>query len=96
MPRFRIGESLQVQQTCLRVTVQLPCVIPELSVVCTTVPAHDKHNAPEKGGINDNLCVCVCVCMCIFIKLHSVCVFIESHITAQSGPVILVILFHSR
>ena len=29
----------------------------------------------------------VCVCVCVFIKLH---------ITAQSGPVILVILCHSR
>ena len=32
-------------------------------------------------------CVCVCVCVCVFIKLH---------ITAQSGLVILVILYHSR
>ena len=31
--------------------------------------------------------MCVCVCVCIFIKLH---------ITAQSGPVILVILCHSH
>ena len=29
----------------------------------------------------------MCVCVCVFIKLH---------ITAQSGPVILVILCHSR
>ena len=28
--------------------------------------------------------VCVCVCVCVFIKLHII------HITAQSGPVILV------
>ena len=33
------------------------------------------------------MCVCVCVCVCVFIKLH---------ITAQSGPVILVILCHSH
>ena len=32
-------------------------------------------------------CVCVCVCVCVFIKLH---------ITAQSGPVILVILCRSH
>ena len=32
-------------------------------------------------------CVCVCACVCVFIKLH---------ITAQSGPVILVILCHSH
>ena len=31
--------------------------------------------------------VCVCVCVCVFNKLH---------ITAQSGPVILVILCHSN
>ena len=31
--------------------------------------------------------MCVCVCVCVFIKLH---------ITAQSGPVILVILCHSH
>ena len=34
-----------------------------------------------------SVCVCVCVCVCVFIKLHT---------TAQSGPVILVILRHSR
>ena len=33
------------------------------------------------------LCVCVCVCVCI-------CVLIKLRITAQSGPVILVILCH--
>ena len=32
------------------------------------------------------MCVFVCVCVCVFIKLN---------ITAQSGPVILVILCHS-
>ena len=32
--------------------------------------------------------VCVCVCVCVFIKLHIT--------TAQSGPVILVILCHSH
>ena len=37
----------------------------------------------SEGGIN----VCVCVCVCVFIKLH---------ITTQSGPVILVILYHSH
>ena len=31
--------------------------------------------------------VCVCVCACVFIKLH---------MTAQSDPVILVILCHSH
>ena len=29
----------------------------------------------------------VCMCVCVFIKLH---------ITAQSGPAILVILYHSH
>ena len=33
------------------------------------------------------MCMCVYVCVCVFIKLH---------ITAQSGPVVLVILCHSR
>ena len=37
-------------------------------------------------------CVCVCVCACVC----CVCVFIKLHITAQSGPVILVILCHSQ
>ena len=36
---------------------------------------------------DDNTCIPVCVCVCVFIKLH---------ITAQSGPVILVILCHSH
>ena len=35
--------------------------------------------------------VCVCLCVCEY-----VCVFIKLHITAQSGPVILVILCHSH
>ena len=34
-------------------------------------------------------CVCVCVCLCVS-------VFIKLHITAQSDPVILVILCHSH
>ena len=38
---------------------------------------------PPKGG---SMSVCMCLCVCIFIKLH---------ITAQSGPVILVIICHS-
>ena len=38
---------------------------------------------PPRGGV----CMCVFVCVCVFIKLH---------ITAQSGPVILVILCHSH
>ena len=33
------------------------------------------------------MCMCVCVCVCAFIKLH---------ITTQSDPVILVILYHSH
>ena len=36
---------------------------------------------------SEYVCVCVCVCVCVFIKLH---------ITAQSGPVILVILCPTR
>ena len=37
----------------------------------------------------DPPCVYVFICMCV-------CIFIKLHITAQSGPVILVILCHSR
>ena len=47
--------------------------------------------------------VCVCVCVCVFVCVCvsvcvcvCVCVFFELHITAQSGPVILVILCHSH
>ena len=45
--------------------------------------------------------LCVCVCVCVFINLHKcvcvcVCVLIKLHITAQSDPVILVILCHSH
>ena len=35
-----------------------------------------------------------CVCFCILALCVCVCVFIKLHITAQSGPVILVILCH--
>ena len=38
-------------------------------------------------------CVCVCARVRVFV---CVCVFIKLHITAQSGPVILVILCHSH
>ena len=41
----------------------------------------------------NTLCVCVYVCVCVCV---CVCVFIKLHITAQSGPVILVILCHSH
>ena len=54
----------------------------------------DVVNNPELSNRKKRLqhrgvevCVCVCVCVCVFIKLH---------ITAQSGPVILVILCHSQ
>ena len=39
----------------------------------------------DQAFVINNMCSCVCVC--VFIKLH---------ITVQSGPVILVILCHSR
>ena len=38
-----------------------------------------------------NECVCMCVCVCVCVR-----VFIKLHITAQSGPIILVILYHSH
>ena len=40
--------------------------------------------------VRARLCACVCVCVCVL------CVIIKLHITAQSGPVILVILCHSH
>ena len=48
-------------------------------------PLHRRYDALERSPVF--VCMCVCVCVCIFIKLH---------ITAQSGPVILVILCHSH
>ena len=46
------------------------------------------------------LCVSKCVCVCererVCVCSVCVCVFIKLHITAQSGPVILVILCHSH
>ena len=46
-------------------------------------------------------CVCVCMCVCVSVCVCAcvcVCVrvFIKLHVTAQSGPVILVILCHSH
>ena len=46
-------------------------------------------------GVSVSVCVCVCLCVCLSVCV-SVCVFIKLHITAQSGPVILVILCHSH
>ena len=39
--------------------------------------------------------VVVCMCVCVGVVV-CVCVFIKLHIIARSGPVILVILCHSR
>ena len=39
--------------------------------------------------------VVVCMCVCVGVVV-CVCVFIKLHIIAQSGPVILVVLCHSR
>ena len=39
--------------------------------------------------------VVVCMCVCVGV-VACVCVFIKLHIITQSGPVILVILCHSR
>ena len=39
--------------------------------------------------------VLVCMCACVGVVV-CVCVFIKLHIIAQSGPVILVVLCHSR
>ena len=39
---------------------------------------------------------CVCVCVFSVFVCVCVCVIIKLHITAQSGPVILVILCHSH
>ena len=41
------------------------------------------------------LCVCMCVYMCVYVCV-CVYIFIKLYITAQSGPVILVILCHSH
>ena len=54
------------------------------------------NQAGNQNAKCDNLlllCVCVCVFVCVCV---CVCVFIKLHITAQSGPVILVILCHSH
>ena len=34
--------------------------------------------------------------VCMYVCMYVLCIFIELHIIAQSGPVILVILCHSR
>ena len=52
-------------------------------------------------------CVCVCarvevgvniatVCACVCARVRACVFFIELHVTAQSGPVILVIVCHSH
>ena len=45
-----------------------------------------RHTSAKSGRHCSHSKMCVCVCVCVFIELH---------ITAQSGPVILVILCHS-
>ena len=56
-----------------------------LSPPCCT--ACDPSYLPRSTTECVRVTICVCVCVCVFIKLH---------ITAQSGPVILVILCHSH
>ena len=47
----------------------------------------------QTSRLSADISLCVCMCVCVFV---CVCIFIKLHITAQSGPVILVILCHSR
>ena len=46
-----------------------------------------------KTSDQTNMYVCMYVCM--YVSMY-VCIFIKLHITAQSGPVIRVILCHSH
>ena len=47
----------------------------------------------KSSAYSQGVCVCVCVCVCVTVCVR---VIIKLHITAQSGPVILVILCHSH
>ena len=58
------------------------CCVARASIPCTVL--YGTRISTKHYAV---LCVCVCVCVCVFIKLH---------ITAQSGPVILVILRYSH
>ena len=45
--------------------------------------------------VSGERCLCVLVCVLCFVRV-CVCVFIELHITAQSSPVILLVIFRSH
>ena len=67
----------------------LPIEHCKLDINCVVQPQASSVGLTSSIPHSSNLytCLCVCVCVCAFIKLH---------ITAQSGPVILVILCHSH
>ena len=67
--------------------------------------SHWSSQGEISGTYYENLCLdatngmCVCTCVCVYLYVClclciCVCVFIKLRITAQSGPVILVILCH--
>ena len=76
---------------------------PEGAVLVTSTGTESSYPRPPQSlntsRAPSRLCarLCVCVCMCVYVCVR-VCVgvFIKLHITAQSGPVILVILCHSH
>ena len=84
-----------VTGTTLRTTVALcrrtlGSSAPECVSVCSS---------PIRSGLNHIIpivvCLCVCVCVwCVYSKKNQSIVKLQ--ITAQSGPVILVILYHSH
>ena len=53
------------------------------------IPITKPSDQTRQKGHTMCVCVCLCVCMCV-------CVFIKLHITAQSGPVIVVALCQSH
>ena len=75
--------SEQTRQRCVCVCVCIYKIVHYRAIR----PSHPSHSMPLALILPRGVCVCVCVCVCVFIKLH---------ITAQSGPVILVILCHSH
>ena len=83
---------------CLSVCVcQCVCVC-----VCIYQIAHNRANQPCRASLFVPIAL-MCVCLSLFVYFLNcvyvcmcVCVLIKLHITAQSGPVILVILCHSH
>ena len=75
------------------------CIFIKLHITAQSGPALSSESF-YATRIDPSICmyvlfIYVCMYICMYVCMY-VCIFIKLHITAQSGPVVLVILCHSH